>query len=79
MTTETAAPAPSDDAIHTPAAAGGPELPQERRIVTEIPGPRSRALHERRTAVVAAGVGSTLPVYVAAAGAAWSSTSTATR
>lgn len=48
--------------------AGGPGLPQERRLVTEIPGPGSRALHERRTAAVAAGVGSVLPVYVAAAG-----------
>jgi len=47
---------------------GGPTLPQERRLVTEIPGPRSRALQERRTAAVAAGVSSVLPVYVAAAG-----------
>ncbi|ROR91287.1 4-aminobutyrate--2-oxoglutarate transaminase [Nocardioides aurantiacus] len=47
---------------------GGPDLPQERRLVTEIPGPRSRELHARRQAAVAAGVGSTLPVYVAAAG-----------
>jgi 4-aminobutyrate aminotransferase/(S)-3-amino-2-methylpropionate transaminase len=36
--------------------------------VTEIPGPRSRELHERRSAAVASGVGSVLPVYVAAAG-----------
>lgn len=47
---------------------GGPELPQERKLLTEIPGPRSRELHERRVAAVASGVGSTLPVYVAAAG-----------
>src|SRR3954464_6892021 len=47
---------------------GGPALPQERRLVTEVPGPRSRALHARRTAAVASGVGSVLPVYVAAAG-----------
>jgi 4-aminobutyrate aminotransferase/(S)-3-amino-2-methylpropionate transaminase len=47
---------------------GGPDLPQERRVVTEIPGPKSRALHERRVAAVASGVGSVLPVYVAAAG-----------
>src|SRR5215213_11746434 len=39
-------------------------LPQRRALVTEIPGPRSRELHARRTAAVAAGVGSTLPVYV---------------
>ena len=37
-------------------------------MVTEIPGPRSVELHQRRGAAVAAGVGSTLPVYVAAAG-----------
>jgi 4-aminobutyrate aminotransferase/(S)-3-amino-2-methylpropionate transaminase len=47
---------------------GGPTLPQERRLVTPIPGPRSRELHERRAATVAAGVSSVLPVYVAAAG-----------
>ncbi|GAA0955529.1 4-aminobutyrate--2-oxoglutarate transaminase [Actinocorallia libanotica] len=47
---------------------GGPSLPQERKIVTEIPGPRSRELQERRKAAVAPGVGSTLPVYTVAAG-----------
>ncbi|MEP6816595.1 MAG: 4-aminobutyrate--2-oxoglutarate transaminase [Marmoricola sp.] len=51
-----------------PTVTGGPSLPQERRLVTEIPGPRSRELQARRTAVVARGVGSVLPVYVAAAG-----------
>ena len=44
--------------------ASGSRLPQERRVVTEIPGPRSRALHERRLAAVPPGVGSVLPVYV---------------
>jgi len=47
---------------------GGPALPQERRLVTEIPGPRSRALLERRTAAVAAGVSVSLPIFVTAAG-----------
>jgi len=47
---------------------GGPMLPQERRIVTAIPGPKARALHERRTAAVAAGVSSALPIEVVAAG-----------
>src|SRR4051795_7863308 len=47
---------------------GGPTLPQERRLGTEIPGPRSQELHARRAAAVASGVGSVLPVYVAAAG-----------
>jgi 4-aminobutyrate aminotransferase/(S)-3-amino-2-methylpropionate transaminase len=44
------------------------EVPQERRIVTEIPGPKSRELQRRRLAAVAQGVGSTLPVYVHRAG-----------
>ncbi|NDU74313.1 4-aminobutyrate--2-oxoglutarate transaminase [Actinomadura sp. DSM 109109] len=48
--------------------ADGSRLPQERRVVTEIPGPRSRALHERRLAAVPPGVGSVLPVYVTDAG-----------
>ncbi|MGI5327073.1 4-aminobutyrate--2-oxoglutarate transaminase [Actinomadura nitritigenes] len=47
---------------------GGERLPQERRVVTEIPGPRSRELQERRAAAVAPGVGSVLPVYVTDAG-----------
>ena len=47
---------------------GGPLLPQERRLLTEIPGPASRALQARKTAAVASGVGTTLPVYAVAAG-----------
>jgi 4-aminobutyrate aminotransferase/(S)-3-amino-2-methylpropionate transaminase len=47
---------------------GGPGLPQRRNLVTEIPGPSSRALTERRASAVARGVSSTLPVFVAAAG-----------
>ena len=39
-------------------------VPQERRIVTAIPGPKSEALHERRKAVVSDGVFSVLPVYI---------------
>jgi 4-aminobutyrate aminotransferase / (S)-3-amino-2-methylpropionate transaminase / 5-aminovalerate transaminase len=39
-------------------------IAQERRIVTEIPGPRSRELQERRLAAVAAGVSSALPVFL---------------
>jgi len=46
------------------------DVPQRRRLVTEIPGPRSRALHERKTAAVAAGIGTTLPIYVERAGGA---------
>ena len=45
-------------------------IPQQRRLVTEIPGPRSVELAERKAAAVARGVGTTLPVYVVAAGGA---------
>ncbi len=48
--------------------AGGPSLPQERRLVTAIPGPRSTELFARRGAAVARGVGTTLPVFVERAG-----------
>jgi 4-aminobutyrate aminotransferase/(S)-3-amino-2-methylpropionate transaminase len=47
---------------------GGPELPQKRQLLTEIPGPRSREWLARRSAAVSAAVGSTLPVFVQAAG-----------
>lgn len=56
------------EAVIPTAQYGGPELPQERRLVTEVPGPRSRELQERRLRAVAGGVGSVLPVYVVAAG-----------
>jgi 4-aminobutyrate aminotransferase / (S)-3-amino-2-methylpropionate transaminase / 5-aminovalerate transaminase len=48
--------------------AGGPSLPQERRLVTSVPGPKSQALMERRNAAVSAGLGAALPVFVEAAG-----------
>lgn len=41
---------------------------QERRIVTAIPGPVSQQMQARKTAAVAGGIGTTLPVYVVAAG-----------
>ncbi|HEX4092819.1 MAG TPA: 4-aminobutyrate--2-oxoglutarate transaminase [Trebonia sp.] len=47
---------------------GGPELPQRRNLVTEVPGPLSRALMERRNSTVARGVSTTLPVFITAAG-----------
>jgi 4-aminobutyrate aminotransferase/(S)-3-amino-2-methylpropionate transaminase len=47
---------------------GGPELPQERLLKTEIPGPRSREHFARKEAAVARGVGVSLPVFVTAAG-----------
>jgi 4-aminobutyrate aminotransferase / (S)-3-amino-2-methylpropionate transaminase / 5-aminovalerate transaminase len=47
---------------------GGPALTQERRLVTEIPGPASRELLERRQRSVARGLSHVLPVFVTAAG-----------
>ncbi|MRH27770.1 4-aminobutyrate--2-oxoglutarate transaminase [Microbacterium sp. SYP-A9085] len=56
----------SNAAVITPV--GGPSLPQERRLVTAIPGPRSQELLERKAAAVAAGVGHTAPIAAVAAG-----------
>ncbi|MFT4287215.1 4-aminobutyrate--2-oxoglutarate transaminase [Nocardioides sp.] len=47
---------------------GGPSLPQHRKLVTAIPGPASLERLDRKKALVADGVGTTLPVFVAAAG-----------
>ncbi|MGC4174300.1 4-aminobutyrate--2-oxoglutarate transaminase [Demequina sp.] len=47
---------------------GGPTLAQERKIVTEIPGPVSKELLERKAAAVAAGVAHTVPIAAVAAG-----------
>jgi 4-aminobutyrate aminotransferase/(S)-3-amino-2-methylpropionate transaminase len=61
---------PAASASDSPAASARearPPVPQERRIVTEIPGPLSRELHERRKRVVPPGVSSLLPVYIARA------------
>ncbi len=47
---------------------GGPTLPQHRKLVTAIPGPRSQDLQARKVAAVSGGVATMLPVYVVAAG-----------
>lgn len=47
---------------------GGPDLPQERRLVTALPGPRSAAILARKADAVPAGVGHTVPVAAVAAG-----------
>jgi 4-aminobutyrate aminotransferase / (S)-3-amino-2-methylpropionate transaminase / 5-aminovalerate transaminase len=47
---------------------GGPSLPQERRLVTDIPGPQSLDLFARRNDAVARGVSTMLPVFITAAG-----------
>ena len=56
--------------ITTPAniTIGGPSLPQERRLVTAIPGPESQARMARKTAAVASGVSTMMPVFAVAAG-----------
>lgn len=43
------------------------QIAQERKVVTSIPGPKSKAMHKRRLAAVSGGVGATLPVYIEAA------------
>ena len=47
---------------------GGPDLPQVRRLVTALPGPRSQDLLARKSTAVASGVGHTVPVAAVAAG-----------
>ncbi len=44
------------------------DVAQERRLVTQIPGPRSQALQMRKTDAVSHGVGVMLPIYVTRAG-----------
>ena len=51
-----------------PALRGGPGLPQVRRLVTAIPGPKSLELLARKERAVPPGVSMTVPVFVAAAG-----------
>ena len=48
--------------------AGGASLTQRRSLVTEIPGPRSVEKLARKKKYVADGVGTTLPVFIEAAG-----------
>ena len=46
------------------------DIPQERRLLTEIPGPKSRALMERRMEAVPQAVFYTTPIFVEAASGA---------
>ncbi|MGW1553690.1 aminotransferase class III-fold pyridoxal phosphate-dependent enzyme, partial [Streptomyces sp. NPDC002346] len=48
--------------------AGCPGIAQVRKVVTEIPGPRSRELLVRQRTLLPSGVESTLPVFIEAAG-----------
>jgi 4-aminobutyrate aminotransferase/(S)-3-amino-2-methylpropionate transaminase len=47
-----------------------PQINQTRRIVTELPGPKSKALDARRKVAVAPGVSSVSPLYIERAGGA---------
>lgn len=46
----------------------GPNLPQQRKLVTEIPGPKSQSIIKRRAEAVSAGLGMAVPVVVEKAG-----------
>ncbi len=46
----------------------GPHIPQERKLVTSIPGPKSQELVSRRSDAVSAGLGMAVPVVVEKAG-----------
>jgi 4-aminobutyrate aminotransferase/(S)-3-amino-2-methylpropionate transaminase len=59
---------PRGEASRGEPSRGGPGLPQERRLVTAIPGPRSVELLTRRTEAVARGISIALPVFIEAAG-----------
>src|ERR1700722_18558835 len=51
-----------------PTLPGGPSVPQQRHLVTEIPGPASRELMERRQRSVARGLSHVPPHFRTAAG-----------
>jgi 4-aminobutyrate aminotransferase/(S)-3-amino-2-methylpropionate transaminase len=46
----------------------GPNLPQERKLITEVPGPKSQELVKRRAEAVSAGLGMAVPIVVQRAG-----------
>lgn len=52
----------------TDAVTGGPSLPQKRDLKTALPGPKSKAILDRKAGAVAAGVTYSVPVAVVAAG-----------
>lgn len=60
-------PSPTTEQVQAPSASALRTLEQKRVVKTEIPGPRSRELHEYRKAHVPNGFGIILPVFVEAA------------
>ncbi|TPW78007.1 aminotransferase class III-fold pyridoxal phosphate-dependent enzyme [Schumannella soli] len=61
----------TDPVSSTTSTAGSTPADDRPLLRTEIPGPRSRELHERRLAVVPRGAAWTLPVYIDHADGAW--------
>ena len=59
---------PTTSASTTVTGPASTDLPQERRLVTELPGPKSRELFARRNSVVSAGVSTAFPVFIERAG-----------
>ncbi|MET0589788.1 MAG: 4-aminobutyrate--2-oxoglutarate transaminase [Naasia sp.] len=55
------------DTLLTDSSPSASDLPLERKIVTQIPGPKSQELQARRAKVVPPGVHSVLPVYIESA------------
>jgi 4-aminobutyrate aminotransferase / (S)-3-amino-2-methylpropionate transaminase / 5-aminovalerate transaminase len=53
-----------------PSAGGHMDISQERRLITDVPGPRTRAMIGRREAAIPRGVFQTTPVFVEAASGA---------
>ena len=58
----------SPQVSHPDTTAVGPAIEQRRKLVTELPGPRSLELAARRSAAVAAGVTSVMPIFATRAG-----------
>lgn len=58
----------TEDMSITPEVSTASGIVQQRRLVTDLPGPRSRELMARKAGAVAAGVGTTMPVFAARAG-----------
>ncbi|MBL3687528.1 aminotransferase class III-fold pyridoxal phosphate-dependent enzyme [Leucobacter zeae] len=62
-----AAPAQTAAPAAPAASSGAPARPGPRRVRTEVPGPRSRELGERRSEYVSAAVSPAFPVFIASA------------
>src|SRR5665213_123541 len=59
-----APPLPAPESSTTPRVVNAPRINQTRQIITDLPGPKSKALDARRTAAVAPGVSSVFPLSI---------------